>query len=205
MPAIVPSDAMITDSMRTIRRTRRSSMPTTRNSPSSRRRSRIDSDIVLTMPISATMTLISSRPLTALMRKSKIPPIDAPIALPAVSEMSGRSDRTSLISSSTSDCAPDATSMNADDGCVTPMKESKVSAATKLPVNDVVDVGVDDPDHFELEAGRRLLLTIVTVDPSAGPSSVVDPPRAAPSLITMPPGSEIVERSLRRSRRRSTR
>ena len=70
-PVMVPSAEINTDSTRTMRRTRLSSMPTTRSRPSSRRRSRIDSDMVLTMPMSATTTLISSRPLTASMRKSK--------------------------------------------------------------------------------------------------------------------------------------
>ena len=63
--------------------TRSSTMPTTRSRPSSRRRSRIESESVLTMPIRWMITLIPSRPLIASMTKSKTLPTILPMALPA--------------------------------------------------------------------------------------------------------------------------
>ena len=49
-PSTVPSTAMITDSQRIIERTWERTMPTARNSPTSRVRSKIDSASVLAMP-----------------------------------------------------------------------------------------------------------------------------------------------------------
>ena len=54
-PRNVPSRAMITDSQRTLERSWRRVMPTARSSPSSWRRSMIDSPSVLAMPNRAMM------------------------------------------------------------------------------------------------------------------------------------------------------
>ena len=132
-PLTVPSTAMRIDSIRTIRRTRRSTMPTMRNSPSSRRRSMIDNDIVLTMPIRATTTLINSNPLTALIMKSKICPTSTLNKLPASKVMSGRRSVTASISSSTSDSVASLASMNAAVGAVSPTKASNDSGVAMLP------------------------------------------------------------------------
>ncbi len=81
-PVTVPRVLMRADSSRTIRCTRLSVMPMMRSRPSSRRRSMIDSDNVLTMPMRAITTLIISSPLMALMRKSNTWPMTWPMELP---------------------------------------------------------------------------------------------------------------------------
>ncbi len=88
------------------------------------------------IPMRAITTLISSRPLTALMRKSKTEPISRPRALPSVTVMSGRREVCSSMASLVSVCSPAAASMNATVGAVSPTSSSKVPGLTRLPTWD---------------------------------------------------------------------
>ena len=117
-----------------MRRTRLSVMPMMRRSPSSRRRSRMDSDIVLMMPMRAITTLISSSPVTALIRKSKTVPMSFPTAFPSCAVMSGRTSARFWMASLVLPCAPEATSTNARVGATSPTRDSKVVVSMMLPV-----------------------------------------------------------------------